>query len=951
MQVKSKRLVPLGVSVASVIVTLGTALPVSAQNDSGDERLEEVVVTGTRITRRDYVSNSPISTVDQTFLEFSGQPTLEEALNQMPQVQPDFGRSSNNPGDGTSRINLRGLGAERTLVMLNGRRLAPSGAGSAVDVNNLPRALIERVEIITGGASTVYGSDAISGVVNFITLDKFAGLSLDASTYITEQGDSEVTDINIVYGNNFADGRGNITLFGGYLERKASFAADRDISRVPLVDDLNGSLQPTGSGTTPDGSPFFPRLDLGNGPVATRFAPNGDIVEFIRPDDVYNFAPLNYLQVPLTRYTAGLFANYDLGANLEAYTELTFTRNESGRTLAPVPAADFFEINLDSPFFSDQSREIAANQFLPAGPGSVAFGLRRRLEELGAREFDSTRDYTRAVVGLRGSLNDTWDFDSWAVYTDGSETELQLNGASASRIQQGLLVNPATGECFDPANGCVPVNLLGAGNFTDAAADFIRLAPLTNRTQREQKLVSAFVTGAPFELWAGAVDIALGLEWRSDSVDFRADPSLQDGDALGYLADASISGEETVFELYGEAIVPLLQDAAFARYLGLEMGYRYSDYDNAGSVESWKFGGQWEVIDGVRFRSILQRSVRAPNLTEAFQEQRIIANSFVRSDPREDPCSASANPVASGNAERCVLQGIPVDQLGIYEAALLFPTNFIDGGNPDLAPETADTFTFGVILEPARASKWQLAIDYFDLEVTDTIGSIDPAAICFDPANTENLFCENITRDPVSYNVTEVFALTSNRGLSAVEGIDTQISYATDLPGWMSMGGESADLRVNLIWTHLLDKTVQANPASTPLDCTGRFGWPCDQDRTGETFPDDRITSNFLYRSGKLTGNLTWRWISGSDNAAPLGLAQFGFLDPVLAIPSIGSTNYFDLGVGYDFTDNINARLNVSNLLDQDPPLMADAVFANNTDTAMYDIFGRAYQLSLFLRF
>jgi outer membrane receptor protein involved in Fe transport len=353
----------------------------------------------------------------------------------------------------------------------------------------------------------------------------------------------------------------------------------------------------------------------------------------------------------------------------------------------------------------------------------------------------------------------------------------------------------------------------------------------------------------------------------------------------------------------------------------------------------------------VRFRSILQRSVRAPNLTEAFQEQRIIANSFVRSDPRQDPCSASANPVANGNAERCILQGIPADQLGIYEATLQFPTNFIDGGNPDLVPETADTFTFGIILEPAWASKWQVAIDYFDLEVTDTIGDIDPAGICFDPANTANLFCENITRDPVSYNVTEVFGLTSNRGLSAVEGIDTQVSYATDLPGWMGIGGEYADLRVNLVWTHLLDKTVQANPASTPLDCTGRFGWPCDQDRTGETFPNDRVTTNFLYGSGQLTGNLTWRWISGSDNAAPLGLVQFGIIDPVLAIPSIGSTSYFDLGLGYDFTDNINARLNVTNLLDQDPPLMADAVFANNTDTSMYDIFGRAYQLSLFLRF
>lgn len=271
------------------VLAVSASARVSAQSSSdtastrGDAVMEEVIVTGTRIARRDFASPSPISTVDQLFLDFSGQPTLEEALNQMPQVQPDFGRTSNNPGDGTARINLRGLGAERTLVMLNGRRLAPSGAGSAVDVNNLPQALIKRVEIITGGASAVYGSDAIAGVVNVITDDEFDGFSLEASYYSTEVGDSEIGDLNLVFGHNFADGRGNITVYGSYLDRKESFASDREISRVPLAEDLQGGLQPRGSSAIPEGFIFAPALDIGNGPEPTRFDEAGGVVYLCTP--------------------------------------------------------------------------------------------------------------------------------------------------------------------------------------------------------------------------------------------------------------------------------------------------------------------------------------------------------------------------------------------------------------------------------------------------------------------------------------------------------------------------------------------------------------------------------------------------------------------------------------------------------------------------------------------
>ena len=941
-------------AVSALVLCLAIPTDSLAQEDAAeDEGVEEIVVTGSRIKRRDFTSPSPISSIDKELLAFSGQATLEEGINQMPQVQPDFGRTSNNPGDGTSRLNLRGLGAERTLVMLNGRRLAPSGVGSSIDVNNLPQALIERVEIITGGASTVYGSDAIAGVVNFITRDDFEGFALDVSTYVTEEGDSESSDLNVSYGRNFAGGRGNIRLFASVLDREASFGRDREISAVPLFDTWEGELLQSGSSAIPAGAVFGPQVDLGDGPTRIRFDTNGDPVPFVFPDDVYNFAPVNYLQTPLRRYSGGLFLNYDISDRVETYVEASFTRNEAEQTLAPVPVFGFFAINPDSPLLSAQMQQIAAEQFFPVGPNLVEFSFRRRMVEVGVRVIENNRDYARLVAGLRGRINDNWDYDVWFTYTDGDEEELLLNDVSFSRIQQGLLVDPVTGQCTDPSNGCVPANLFGEGNLSPEAVEFIGLAPLVNSTSRVQKLFSAFVTGSPFDSWAGPVDTAIGIEWRNDDGNFAADDALFTGDGLGYRGQSGINGTEEVFEIYGEAIVPLARDARVAQYLGLELGARYSDYDNAGSVDSYKIGGEWQIVDSVRLRTMFQRSVRAPNLKEAFEEQFVEDSSFASAggDSAQDPCSASNDPAASGNAEKCIIQGLPADQLGIFEATPGFPTDYFFGGNPELIPEEAETFTAGIVFYFEAAPNWQFAVDYWDFEVTDTIGEIDAAAICFDPANSSNVFCDNLRRDPLTYNVNEVFEPTSNRGKSKASGIDTQVTYQTDLPEWMAIGDAYSDLNVNFIWTYLRDKSTQENPVATPLICEGKFGWPCNQDINGETFPRNRVTTNASYNSGDLNIHLTWRWIDGTDNPARQQSALFGFPDPILQIPSIGSKNYFDLGFGYTFSDNISARLNIANLFDTDPPLMADSTNGPNTDTTMYDIFGRSYYLSLALQY
>ena len=937
--------------VTAVCVTLVcTATPSLAETNTTDlEVIEEIVVIGSRIKRRDYVAPSPVSTIDRETLRFAIQPTLEESLNQMPQVTPDFDRTANNPGDGTARVNLRGLGSGRTLVLLNGRRLAPSGVGSSVDINTIPQALVDRIEIVTGGTTTVYGSDAIAGVVNLVTREDFEGFGLDTSYYITEEGDSDIFDLSASYGGDFAGDRGHLVFFGGYYDREDTLAGERKITATTW-EDIDGEIVQSGNNRVPAGAILFPLADLGEGPVRISFDPDGNPVPFREPEDRYDTAPPSYLQTPLRRYSGGLFLDYDFNEQHSSYAEVLYTRNESSQSLSPIGVGGFYDTNFDNPVLTAEAQQIFADSYIPSGGNVVSYFLGRRLVELGSRTIDNTRDYTRVVAGFRGELSSNWNYDTWITYTDSDEKSLLRNDASESRLRQGLLVDPATGQCFDPSNGCVPIDLFGPGRISTAAAAFIGFPPLTNKSSREQKLASAYINGTPFNSWAGEIETAFGIEWREDSGEFTADEALFTGDSLGYRGDSAVDGTESVFEVFGEALIPILQDAAFAEYLALEVGARYSEYRHAGSVNTYKYGGEWLPVEGVRFRAMYQRSVRAPNLSEAFQEQFTEIFPYVGNDSSEDPCSASADPIGNGRLEKCVITGLPVNQVGVFEANIAVPTDNVFGGNPDLDPEKADTTTVGVVLSPLALQDFTVSIDYFDLKVEGTIGELEPTLACFDPLNTSGEFCNTIRRNSTTYDVDEVLQISYNRGALRTKGFDSQLSFQTALPEMLAIFNDAADLKVNLIWTHVLENTIQETPTGTELRCDGHFGYPCDTYTDGQTYPDDRISAFINYRSGDLGLHLAWKWIGGTKNAELLVPDFLGGPAPVLAIDEIGSRSYVDLGLSYSFSDQVSARFNVANLLNTNPPFMADAVLVNNTDTRMFDVFQRSYSLSLSLR-
>ena len=924
---------------------------VVAQDDDGAEAVEEIVVTGSRLPRRDLTAPSPITTIERDDILSSGQPTLEGTLNRLPQVQPSIGRASNNPGDGTAQIDLRGIGADRTLVMLNGRRLAPAGIGSAIDVNNLPSVLIQRVEVITGGATTVYGSDAIAGVVNFITREDFEGLGLDASYYTTERGDSDALDFNVAWGYNF--GGGNITLFGGYLDREPTFQSQRTFSAQTISDDwFSSTLVPGGSTTTPAGTISFPRIDFGNGPSRATWDANGDPREFVDPDDRYDFGPINYLQLPLERISAGALLNYDLTDTTELYAELMYANNKAVSSLAPAGTfGAFVQINTDNPVLTPANQQLLADNGIPLGPNLVGIGLSRRLLELGPRIIEADKDYTRLLAGLRGELGGSWEYDAWVSYTRGEEKTLQRNDASFSRVQQGLLVDPLTGNCIDPSNGCVPLNLFGEDNLSQAGVDFISVAPYVSTIEREQKLISAFVRGTLFSLPAGDVAAAIGAEWREDSGDLIADEALFSGDTLGYRAFSNVVGKESVSEIYAEVLVPVLSDVPLVRYLGVEFGGRLSSYDNAGELETWKLGLDWEPIEGVRFRTMAQRSARAPNLGEAFLLPYDEEGTAVFSDPREDPCSASADPVGNGLSDVCIAQGIPASELGVFEAALGVPVTFTLGGNPNLEPEIAETFTAGIVF--SMFDSWTLSVDYFEIDVEDTIGQSDPLFVCWDPNNTDRKTCDKISRNPVTYDISAVEATNANLGQLKTTGYDTQLNYMTALPGWLVPGNGGADLDVSVVWTHLTENSVQSDPASTAFQCVGKFGAACDFFGFDSVFPENRMRTSAAWVAERWRAGLAWYWIEGTQNSARDVAPVFGippdFINP--AIPTIGSKSYIDLDVNYEFTDNLTLRFTVANLFDEGPAFMADNGTQANTDTEMYDVFGRAYTLRLSLNY
>ncbi|WBO22913.1 TonB-dependent receptor [Sphingomonas abietis] len=776
---------------------------ISAAQPDGGKQNGEIVVTGSRLaTRLGEQGPAPVTTIGSEEYRLSGTQNAEALLTDMPQFigAQNSGATGNNVPGGNALLNLRGLGAQRSLVLVNGRRYTITGPSQATDINSIPTALIKRVEVVTGGSSAVYGSDAIAGVVNFVLKDDFQGFEIDGQNSVDQHTGTPTSTIDVTAGRNFADGRGNITASFDYLDRRGITARDRGgwaAERVadgcvtadsfsksrpgtPLAVPSGSSclaaggrpgLVTTGSGSLLDGrfagiptvgsSTSTPGLNAaltaaGLGSIGSRgltFNDAGTVARpALTPQDDFNLLPDSYLIVPQKRVMGNIFAHYDLSDHAQLYTELHYSRNKVDIQLTSSDASGNYLFNVDNPYLSPALQAVLKQLDL-AEPASSSFttgattqtttrGDGLAILNIGRRLGEvghRTADYdTNAYRGLFGVKGDIGDLSSGFLRDLKYDVYYSYARTNEHDVEQGAISVSKLQAALLSQNGAAPIADIFGANLSAAAVKAISVT-LHNSTQASQQVANANLTGELFAMPAGPVDFSVGVEWRREWANYAPDAQSASGDISGYGASLPTHGEESAKEAYGEVRVPLLADLPLIRHLDLTGAFRYSKYDlnGVGGVWTYSGGARYEPVRGVALRGQYQRAIRAPNVGELFGGSSTSGPSLV------DPCSSRQPTALQTDAVRavCVATGVP--------AALVFgqnvqPNQFItvvSGGNASIGPETSDTKTAGITLAPVFLPGFHMSADWYDIDVKGAISTLGGGA-----SNILNL-CYNIVQN------------------------------------------------------------------------------------------------------------------------------------------------------------------------------------------------------------
>lgn len=947
---------------AAVGIMALPAVPAMAQ-----DQIDEIVVTGSRIASPNLVSTSPITTVGQEEIKLSGTTRVEDLINQLPQAFATQTSNVSNGSTGTATVDLRNLGATRTLVLVDGRRLpagSPGSGGSAPDINQIPSALVERVEVATGGASAVYGSDAISGVVNFIMKDNFEGVAFDYQfSFYQHNNDSKVGDVvrnrgfalpddnvtdgftrdaNVVMGASTEDGRGNVTLYAGYRKIDPITQAKRDYSACALGSNANG-FTCAGSGTT------FPTRILvqgASGTMANAVLDNSTgAFRAYTSADAYNYGPINYYQRPDERYTLGGFGKYEINEHVTAYTQLMFMNDQTVAQIAPSGVfGDIFTISCSNPMLNATQRTqiCGAN---PTANQTASMQIYRRNVEGGGRQDDLQHTSYRMVGGFKGEFGG-WDYDVYGQYARVNFAETYYNDFSNSRIAKALdVVTDSSGNlvCRDASDGCVPYNIFTANGVTDEALAYLQ-TPGFQRGYTEQKIASVSVSkdlgdyGITLPTATTGVAIALGAEYREEYLSRTVDTAFATGDLAGQGGPTNgVEGGFDVTELFGEMRVPLVEDAPFVKQLTLDLGYRYSDYSNFGGTNTYKIGGDWSPVDDLRFRGGYNRAVRAPNVQELFTPQGL--GLFNMSS---DPCAGTT---PTYTLAQCANTGVTAAQYGRIIDNSAGQYGSLDGGNPDLQPEKSDTYSIGFVATPSVLDGFSLSVDYFEIKIKDLISTVPPALAVTNCALTGNpTYCSLINRDPATgllhtLDTAYVIATNVNIGSLKSSGIDVEARYGFDLE---DVGvNDAGALSFLLAGTWMNKYTQEPLPGEGSYDCVGLHGVTC-----GTPTPEWRHRLRTTWATPlDLNVSLTWRYISSVKNEATSSNTLLsGSINSIDR--KIDAYNYFDLGLSYAATENVTLSGGINNLFDKDPPVVNSSTLASvygngNTYPGTYDSMGR----------
>ena len=1040
----------LSASVAPVVLGLAMiSMPAFAQTapaaeDEAAAEGETIVVTGSLISNPNLKSASPVSVITSEEVELRQTNVAEEFLRQLPSAVPSIGSAVNNGNAGASFVNLRGIGANRNLVLLDGQRIVPADLTGQVDLNNVPLALIERTDILTGGATTTYGADAVSGVVNFITKRDFSGLEATISEQITEKGDGNTFRADVTIGANFDDGRGNAVFSIGYQEADPVTQGDRAFSR-DNIDSFSGVAG--GSGTSVPGritgtrplnaagipntvagfiqtgvttavipatanSPAFPIgtpiLDLNPGGVANGGTRQIDPTtgRAIAPFLPFNFNPFNIFQTPFERFNIFGQARYEISDRVEVYTQGLFSKNTVTTIIAPSGSfGSSLTLPLSNPFLPAATRnQLCAFNVAPnvagvtptgtgrsgqivytprftqaqcdaaatAGPTSADFrtvtvAAPRRFVEGGTRNNSYTSTVFNYSLGFRGDLTDKIRYDILGSYGESENVSRQTGNGLLSRLRQSVLATgtPTSNSCTVTTGGCVPINLFGAeGSITPQQLGFITGASTSSTTQAALSTVKGIISGETgFAIAETPVGFAVGVEYRKYSASTISDIATQTpGEVLGNgAASPDVFGTYNVKEAFGELVIPIFEDESFAKNLTLELGGRYSDYSTAGKSYTYKVGGSYEPIEGLKLRGNYQRGARAPNIGELFTPVRTGLTNLTT-----DPCQFGAPTTNTNLRNICIAQGAPASTIGSIAAPSAGQANLTAGGNANLDVEKTTTYTIGAVWQPSFVPKLSISVDYFNILVKNAISAPvtgDIIQACFGnitAASAASAACGVIRRNPLTGGLDGDTATTpgllaplTNLGKLTTDGIDLSINYSRDL------GFAKYSTSFDGTWTNSNKFQAVAVPTATLIQSLNRecvsfissncgslqpeFAWT---QRTSLTF-DDRYTLSLLWRHLSKFEQEPDDIVNGNGPAFSDANTNFG---------KINAKDYYDLSGRFELSDNVVLTVTVQNLLDSKPKVVGSnigttAFNSGNTFPSTFDPLGRRYAAAVKFKF
>ncbi|WP_324749173.1 TonB-dependent receptor [Sphingomonas sp. LY54] len=926
------------------------------------EANEEIVVTGSRIARPDIDSNVPVAVIGAAELQQDAAVNIQDTLNELPQVGVGNSRTNSNfltSGTGVSTINLRNLGSSRTLTLVNGRRFIAGFAGdSAVDVNNIPTDFIERVEIVTGGASAVYGSEAIAGVVNFIMKDKFEGIQLRSQYNITEKGDNARYFGSLTAGTTFgADDRGSFLGNISYDKDEGLYSRDRAMSsqdcgvisgRVTCGPAAYSAFSPQGQFilTRPDGT-----LDEAGGTYT--FDRNNNLVTGYPAGSGFNRNAVRRIAVPVERILVSTIAKYELTDNIELFAEGTYANVKSNAALEAsalgfgrVSNPDGPAYSLDNPFVPAALRAVidARNSDADATNDVTSISARRRFNEVFDRSNKAERNTYRIATGIRGDIANDWDYELSYVYgymkdSNSSET---IDKNRLANAMDAEVAPDGTIRCRSAAaraEGCAPINLFGFNTASPEASAYVQaVVPKSQVITNEQQILSASVSNSSlFSLPGGDVGVAFGAEYRKEKSVDDLDILTNTGGNTGNLIPDT-RGQFDVWEVFAETNVPLLSDMRFVNYLGLTGAVRYSDYSTIGSVVSWNAGAEYEPFKGLRFRGVYAQANRAPNISELFSAP---SETFASVS---DPCNGVT--AASTGVYDAACRSIPQVAAAIaangsfaYTLGQTQGINGFVGGNQNLKEETAKTLTLGAVFTPRFLPGFSLSADYFDITVDDAINtmgrqlSIQQCLLTSSP-----IFCDQILRNSQTGLIETVNGQLINVAQMKTKGVDFALRYQRPL-GLM----EDDRLGLTLNYTYLIDHKTQANPSAPVIDYAGEAG-----------LSEHKATGRVTYKTGAFTGSWQVNYMSDAVSSA-----IFTHANPdIVAMNKIDSYFYHDLQFRWDVGEDrrFGFYAGVDNVFDKKPPFLPSPPFNNSvtgteTQADVYDPFGRRFYAGVQVRF